>query len=181
MKRLSIIWRTAIIASILPAASSIAFGQNSLPAPGSGGSYNPGGSGGWNSSSLPAPGSGGSYSPNPGWGPGVPPPAGWGSPWGGGLNVNIGFGSPDWQNQGVITVMGCGYDSMGIWRTLPMRVSYSWNGVQYNVTVLSTWNPWSDMWNRGIDMPAYNTSYYINGQNFNFYAPLSTGTYYFNL
>lgn len=181
MKRLSTVWRKAMIALLLPLAS-IAFGQSSLPAPGSGGSYRPGGGGGWNSSSLPAPGSGGSYRPNPGWGPGVPPPAGWGSPWGGGgLNVNIGFGSPGWQDQGVITVMGCGYDSMGIWRTLPLRVSYAWNGVQYNVTVVSAWNPWSDMWNRGIDMPAYNTSYYINGQNFSFYAPLSTGTYYFNL
>lgn len=169
-KNLKRIIRLGLSAVLIPIAG-IALGQNSLPAPGSGGS------------SLPAPGSGASYQPNPGYGPGVPPLAGWGSPWGGGsgVNVNIGFGSPSWQNQGVITVIGCGYDSQGIWRTLPLRVSYTWNGVQYNVTVLSAWNPWTDMWNRGIDMPAYNTSYYINGQNYNFYTPLSTGTYYFNL
>ncbi len=177
MKRKNIISRIGGLLLML-GASGMAFAQSSLPAPGSGGSFQPGGGGG----SLPAPGSGGGFRPNNGWGPGVPPPPTWGSPWqGSGLNVNINVGSPGWQNQGVITVMGCGYDSMGVWRTIPLRVSYSWNGVQYNCTVVSAWNPWSDIWNRGIDMPAYSTSYYINGQTYNFYAPLSTGTYYFNL
>lgn len=152
----------------------------SLPAPGSGGSFQ-GGGGGFGGNSLMAPGSGGGFQPNPGPGPGpVPPP--WGSPWNGpGVNVNINVGSPGWQNSGNVTVVGCGYDARGIWRSIPMRVYYQWNGVQYNVTVLSAWNPWSDMWIRGIDQPAYNTSYYSHGQTYNFYAPLATGTYYFNL
>ncbi len=150
--------------------------QNSLPAPGSGG-----GGGG----SLPAPGSGGSFNPapsggpgGPGWGGGGP---GWGSPWGPGFGSNSLINSPSWQNAGVENVMACGYDAQGIWRTLPLTVSYSYNGINYNVTVINAWNPWTDMWNRNIDMPAYSTSYYARGVTYNYYAPLSTGTYYFNL
>lgn len=143
--------------------------QNSLPAPGSGGGFNP------------APPMGG-----PGMGqPAPPPPAGWGSPWGAsgpGVNLNINIGSqPGWQNQGYATVMACGYDAQGVWRVLPLYVSYEWNGAQYQVTVVNAWNPWTDVWNRGVDMPAYNTSYYLRGVTYDFYAPLSTGTYYFNL
>lgn len=82
---------------------------------------------------------------------------------------------------GVVSVVGCGYDDMGVWRTVPMTVSYSYNGVLYNATVLSAWNPWVDVWNNGIDVGAVNTSYYLNGANYNFYVVLSTGTYYFNL
>ena len=37
------------------------------------------------------------------------------------------------------------------------------------------------MWDRNVDQPAYNTSYYLNGTTFDFYTVLSTGTYYFNL
>jgi hypothetical protein len=70
---------------------------------------------------------------------------------------------------------------MGVWRTVPMHVSYSYNGVLYNATVLSAWNPWVDVWNNGIDVGAVNTSYYLDGVNYNFYVVLSTGTYYFNL
>ena len=163
--------------------------QNSAPAPGSGGGFNPAPANGigWNpgGSSAPAPGSGGGFQPaGPGPGPGGPA---WGSPWGGGwqaspsvvVNVNPGF--VEGMNSGTCNVVGVGYDAQGVWRTIPMTVSYSWNGAQYNVTVLSAWNPWTDMWNRGIDDTAYNTSYFLNGETYNFYVPLSTGTFYFNL
>ena len=141
--------------------------QNSFPAPGSGGG-----------NSVPAPGSGGGFSPNVGPGPGGPGFGPWGSPWG---NPGGPLSGPNWTNSGRMTVIGCGYDAQGIWRTVPLRVAYQYNGAQYNVTVLNAWNPWTDMWNMGVDQPAYNTSYYINGNTYNFYAPLSTGTYYFNL
>ncbi len=151
--------------------------QNSFPAPGGGG---PGGG-----NSAPAPGAGGSFRPNNSLmapGPGGPGPAGWGSPWNNPWNNPGGpLSGPNWSNTGTMTVMACGYDAQGIWRTLPLRVAYQYNGAQYNVTVLNAWNPWTDMWNMGVDMPAYNTSYFINGNTYNFYAPLSTGTYYFNL
>ncbi|MBD5283368.1 MAG: hypothetical protein HDS31_01995 [Bacteroides sp.] len=160
---------------ILAVAAALALGapalvaQNSFPAPGGGGG-----------NSAPAPGSGGSFRPNGGFGagPGVPPPT-WGNPW----NNNFGgpMSGPNWANSGTMTVLGCGYDAQGIWRTIPLRVAYQYNGIQYNVRVLNAWNPWSDMWNMGVDQPAYNTSYYINGNTYDFYAPLSTGTYYFNL
>ncbi len=156
--------------------------QNSAPAPGSGGGFNPAPANGigWNpgGSSAPAPGAGGSFQPAPPAGPA------WGGPWGGGWQsspsvvVNI---SPIISNSGITNVVGVGYDAQGIWRTVPMRVSYSYNGAFYNVQVLSAWNPWTDMWNRGVDQPAYNTSYFLKGQTYNYYAPLSTGTYYFNL
>ncbi len=142
-------------------------------------------------SSLPAPGTGGSFNPAP---INNNPPApigrpGWGANgigWNPGPNFNNpgpgpAWNNPNWQNQGTMNVMACGYDAQGIWRTLPLYVSYSYNGIEYDVTVLNAWNPWTSSWNVGVDMPAYNTSYYINGQNYDFYAPLSTGTYYFNL
>ncbi|MDE6330343.1 MAG: hypothetical protein K2L83_06490, partial [Muribaculaceae bacterium] len=69
----------------------------------------------------------------------------------------------------------------GIWRAIPMNVAYTYVGGQYNVTVLSAWNPWTDMWNRAINQPAYNTNYYLRGNTYDFYTVLSTGTYYFNL
>ncbi len=103
---------------------------------------------------------------------------GWGNPWG---PSPWGPAPVNWSNTGTANVLGCGYDSQGVWRVIPMKVAYQYNGMQYNVTVMNAWNPWSDMWNYGVDQPAYNTSYYINGNNYNFYAPLSTGTYYFNL
>ncbi len=159
-------------AGVLGAAS-----QNSLPAPGSGGGRPGGGGfgGGMGGNSLPAPGAGGQLAPPPG-GPYGPGP--WGSPWGGPMmNPN----GPGWQNTGRVTVMACGYDSYGVWRTIPLRVAYAYNGIQYNVTVINAWNPWTDMWNRGVDQPAFNTSYYLRGNTYNFYTVLSTGTYYFNL
>lgn len=84
-------------------------------------------------------------------------------------------------NQGVTKVIACGYDAEGIWRVLPLTVSYQYNGVQYNVNVLNAWNPWTDRWETRVDQQAYNTNYYLNGVTYSFYAPLSTGTYYFNL
>lgn len=95
--------------------------------------------------------------------------------------VNPPLSSPNWQNNGVTTVIACGYDTQGVWRTLPLRVSYNYNGAQYNVTVLSAWNPWTDSWNYGVDVPAFNTYYFLNGTYFDFYVNLSTGTFYFNL
>lgn len=174
----------AVVAMFGFASGAIA--QNSLPAPGSGSGPGGGGFGGGPVNSMPAPGSGGGFYPNGGPGgpgPGMPPPPNWGCPWNSGpsVNFNISVGSPGWQNSGKITVMACGYDSYGVWRTIPLRVAYSWNGVQYNVTVLNAYNPWTDMWVRGVDANAYNTSYYLRGNTYNFYTVLPTGTYYFNL
>lgn len=169
--------RRACAALVVTAMSAgVMSAQSSLPAPGSGGSFNP----------APANGIGWNPGPRPGMGnPGPPPPSGWGSPWYSPssivVNANFGSGESDWQNGGNMTVIACGYDAQGVWRSLPLYVSYQWNGVQYDVTVINAWDPWTDMWNQGVDMPAYNTSYYINGVTYNFYAPLSTGTYYFNL
>lgn len=177
-KRILISAVTAVIIG-----TSVVMAQNSAPAPGSGGGFNPNPPNGigWNpgGNSAPAPGAGGSFQPNNG-------PA-WGGPWGGGwqaspsviVNANPGFVAG--MNTGVCNVVGVGYDAQGVWRTVPMTVSYNWNGAQYNVTVLNAWNPWTDMWNRGIDDQAYNTTYFLNGQTYNFYVPLSTGTFYFNL
>lgn len=150
--------------------------QNSLPAPGSGGSFNPAPIGGGNPGGGPGWGNGNGI--GPGWGNnglGWNPGPGWGNP-------NPGWNNgPAFVNQGTVNVIACGYDARGIWRTLPLHVAYTYNGFEYDVTVLNAWNPWTSTWNVGVDMPAYNTSYYINGQTYNFYAPLSTGTYYFNL
>lgn len=149
--------------------STGALAQNSVPAPGSGGSFNP------------APSNGIGWNPGPGPGPMAPPPPSWGGPWGSGIYYSPSIVVNIPTNSGVKNVVACGYDAQGVWRTLPLRVSYTYNGVQYSVTVLNAWNPWTDMWMRGVDQPAYNTTYYINGQQFNFYTVLSTGTFYFNL
>lgn len=139
--------------------------QNSFPAPGGG-------------SSAPAPGTGGAFMPDsgPSWGGGYGP--GW-------SNFNnfgpMGCMGSNWQNQGVVSVVGCGYDMRGIWRIVPMRVAYTYTYGQYDCTVLSAYNPWTEMWNRGLDQPAYNTIYWLRGNEYDFYANLPTGTYYFNL
>lgn len=153
--------------------------QNSMPAPGSGGSFG-GGGGGFGGGSLPAPGSGGSFNPAPA---GPPPPPSWGGygPYYNGPSWGITIGTPSWENSGTVTVMACGYDNYGTWRTIPLRVSYVYNGIDYDVTVMSAWNPWTDMWNTGIGASAYNTSYYMRGNTYDFYTVLPTGTYYFNL
>lgn len=166
--------------------SITAVAQNSAPRPGSG-------------SSAPRPGSGSVLGPNGiGWNPGPvmgsrPPmvrpirplrpavvPSIWTDPFGG-ASISIGVTSPGWENNGIMNIMCCGYDAQDVWQEMPLRISYNWNGVNYNVTVLNAWNPWTGMWNVGVDMPAYATDYFINGQTYNYYVPLSTGTYYFNL
>lgn len=147
--------------------------QNSLPAPGSGGSFRPN--------------MGGPMGPNGiGWNPGPMYPGNWGSPWYSDWNnsptiivqptINAGL-----SDQGVTKVVACGYDAQGIWRVLPLTVSYQYNGVQYIVNVLNAWNPWTDQWDRGVDTPAYNTDYYLRGVEYSFYTVLPTGTFYFNL
>lgn len=87
----------------------------------------------------------------------------------------------DWMNQGTINVMATGIDSEGVTKQIPLFVSYNFNGVQYNVTVLNAWNPYTMTWDCNVDMPAYSTSYFFNGFTYNYYVMLSTGTFYFNL
>lgn len=147
-----------------------AFAQNSLPAPGSGGAYTPNVGPG-----LPPNGIG--------WNPGPAYPGYWGSPWNPGWTYSptIIVNQPAVSDQGVTRVVACGYDAQGIWRVLPLTVSYQYNGVQYDVNVLNAWNPWTDQWDRGIDLPAYNTSYVLRGKTYDYYVVLPTGTFYFNL
>ena len=84
-------------------------------------------------------------------------------------------------NKGEVATLACGYDATGVWRTIAMRVAYSSNGILYKSIVLSAWNPWTDMWERNLNVPAVNTNMEIQGATFKFYVVLSTGTYYFNL
>lgn len=143
--------------------------QNSLPAPGTGGGFRPSNGIGWNP------------------GPGPVGPQTWGSPWSPGWGygpagvVNGGPGFGNFANQGTIKVLGCGYDAQGVWRIVPMLVSYQYNGIQYNVNVINAWDPWTDMWNTDIDAQAFNTNYFLRGVTYNFYVVLSYGTFYFNL
>lgn len=149
-----------------------AFAQNSLPAPGSGGSFRPNNP----SPGMPANGIG--------WNPGPMFPGNWGSPWNNDWNNSptiIVNQTPSIPNQGITKVVACGYDAQGIWRVLPLTVSFQYNGVDYDVYVINAWNPWTDQWDRGVDTPAYNTSYYLRGQEYDFYCILPTGTFYFNL
>lgn len=141
----------------------------------------------------PAPGFGMSpgMAPTPN-GPGAPAPpppspaALWGSPWWNGWNqsptVTV---SPsvtiDNLNSGRMKVIACGYDAQGVWRVLPLYVQYNYNGVNYNVTVLNAWDPWTDMWNNDVDVQAFITDYTLRGVNYNYYVVLSYGTFYFNL
>lgn len=168
-----------------------AIAQNSAPAPGTGGIpmgpgpviSAPGSPSGLGNGPAPAPGSG-IYNPGT---PSPPPPSNWGGPWGPGygpsqpLILNTPLSTPNWQNSGITTVVACGYDAQGVWRTIPLRVQYTYNGAQYVVNVLAAWNPWTDCWNNDVDLPAFNTQYFINGNTYNFYTNLSTGTFYFNL
>lgn len=143
--------------------------------------------------SLPAPGSGGGFQPTapvggPGFGPGPGPiaPANWGSPWYSGWSYNPSIvASPiivnSVPNQGITKVVACGYDSFGTWRALPLLVSYQYNGVQYNVNVLNAWNPITQMWDKGVDVQAFNTDYVLRNQTYDFYTVLPFGTFYFNL
>lgn len=148
--------------------------QNSLPAPGSGGGFNP------------APSNGIGWNPGPAMPP-PPPPTNWGNPWnpvwvnGPSVVVSPSVGLGNFQNQGIVKVLACGYDAQGVWRVLPLLVSYQYNGIQYNVNVLNAWNPWTDQWERGVDVQAFNTTYILRGVNYNFYVVLPYGTFYFNL
>lgn len=89
--------------------------------------------------------------------------------------------NPNWENYGQMAVVACGRDAMGVWRTVPLHISYRYNGFQYNVTVLSAWNPWTDAWMDDLNLPAVNTYFTNNGTEYDFYVVLSTGTFYFNL
>ena len=110
--------------------------------------------------------------PNPGI-PNTPP--GWGAA---GFLANPPQGN---MNEGNINVMATGYESESVLVQIPLVVSYSFNGAYYDVTVLNSWNPMTQTWNIGVDTPAYNTSTFFNGFNYNFYVMLPSGTYYFNL
>lgn len=157
--------------------------QNSLPAPGSGGSFQPnvspsfggGWGGGWGA------GWGGGFNPGP------PPPSYWGSPWYDGWNYNPTIivqptvERNPLSEQGITKVVSCGYDIQGVWRVVPLTVSYQAKGSKYVVNVLNAWNPWTDKWDRGIDEPAYAVNYKLKGITYHYYVELPTGTFYFNL
>lgn len=180
MKRiiLGIISAAAVLLSVTGMSA-----QNSLPAPGSGGGYQPAGGGfggGFNA------GYNAGLNAGLGWNPGPPAPY-WGSPWYDGYNysptivVSPSVNQTDFQNQGTEKVVACGYDAQGVWRVIPLLVSYQYNGSQYVVNVLNAWNPWTDSWDKGVDVPAYNTDHWLKNVEYKFYVVLSTGTFYFNL
>lgn len=188
--------RHYIISAVFLFATTVAMAQMPIGGPGGPGPVinAPGSSAGIGNQPpgqpVPGPGFGNGPAPAPGsdiYNPGPPvnpqPPLANPGPPGplAPLVVGPALSSPNWQNAGTITVIACGTDAQGVWRTIPLRVSYTYNGAQYNVTVDSAWNPWTDSWNYGVDIPAFNTYYFLNGNYYNFYANLSTGTYYFNL
>lgn len=113
-------------------------------------------------------------------GPGNPPPPvappGWSTP---GMLVTPPSG--DWMNEGTMNVMATGYDTESVLVQIPLVVSYSFNGVNYDVTVLNAWSPYTQSWILDLDTPAYQTSYFFNGFTYNYYANLPSGTFYFNL
>lgn len=167
--------RVLVVLFVAVLSAMSIYAQNSLPAPGTGGSFRPNPIGsGMPGPVIPSPSMPG-Y--RPGLGAGCGP--GWGPGWTNYPSAPI--PSPSWTNQGETNVIACGYDATGVWRTIPMRVAYVYNGVDYDVTVLAAYNPWTDMWNRGLNVAAYNTNYYLRGVYYDFYTVLSTGTFYFNL
>lgn len=174
--RINRLTRGIVSMFLLGIASLAMMAQTSLPAPGSGGSFRPNTGG-------PGPVIG--ISPAPGMGPGMGPGWGggpaWGSPWGPAWNSPSVVVNTVPGNAVVTKVISCGYDAQGIWRVVPLTVSFQYNGVFYNVNVINAWNPWTNSWDRGIDVPAYSTSYYLNGNTYDYYVPLSFGTFYFNL
>ncbi len=152
--------------------------------------------------SAPAPGTGGKFTPNApinlGSNPGIvtPPPGSglapnvpmWGTsnsmmnggPWGPGA-----FSGPYNNNgpgfdYGQSRVIGVGYDVQDVWETVPMVINWHWNGFYYDVVVQSAWNPWTQMWESNLNVPAFQTDYTLRGVPYSFYVNLSTGTYYFN-
>lgn len=168
-----------ILAALILSFGSI-YAQNSAPAPGSGGAFTPNvgpGPGG--------PGPGGPGAPGNGFGPNVPM---WGSsnsmmnggPWGPGAFSGPYYNNGPGFNYGTAKVVAVGYDAQGVWETVPMVISYEWNGFYYDVNVQSALNPWTQMWDTNLDIPAFQTTYTLRGVPYTFYANLSTGTYYFN-
>lgn len=104
-----------------------------------------------------------------------------GGPWGPGA-----FSGPDNPpqvnlNNGISHVVSVGYDAQGVWETVPLIVDWDWNGAYYDVTVANAWNPWTQVWEDQLNIPAYQTSYTLRGVTYDWYVNLSTGTYYFNL
>ncbi len=87
----------------------------------------------------------------------------------------------DWQDNGHIVVIACGYDNMGIWRTVPLHIKYHYNGFQYVAIVLDAWNTNTETWDNNINIPAVNTYFTHCNEEYDFYVVLSTGTFYFNL
>ncbi len=172
----------AAMAFVLALSAFGVSAQNSLPAPGSGGGFRPSG-GGFGGPGFGGPGFGGGF--GPAYNPGPPPPPAWGNPWNNGYNPTVVI-SPtitvnNSANSGITKVIANGYDAMGVWRVVPLVVSYQYNGVQYNVNVLNAWNPWTDQWDKGVDQQAFSTDYVLRNVTYDFYVPLSFGTFYFNL
>lgn len=177
-----------LIAATIVSISTIS-AQNSAPAPGTGGAFRPNGG-----NSAPAPGAGGAFTPNVAQGAGPSAPFGpnvpmWGTsnsmlnggPWGPGAFSGPYNNGPGY-NYGESKVIAVGYDAQGVWETIPMVVSWEWNGFYYDVTVENAWNPWTQMWEGdNLDIPAFQTTYTLRGVPYSYYANLSTGTYYFNL
>lgn len=184
------IFKVSILSGLLFGAAFTAYSQEpigNIQGPGPVISA-PGSPSGLGQPPMPGPGIGNGPDPAPGSGvynPGTPPPVNPAPLAGNGpfapLVLNTPLSNPDWQNQGTMTVIACGYDAQSVWRTIPLRISYTYNGAQYNVTVDSAWNPWTDCWNYGVDQPAFSTYYFLNGNYYNYYTNLSTGTFYFNL
>lgn len=127
----------------------------------------------------PPPPFGGAVPPPPG--PQAPPPPGTVPPGWGAPGMLASPPSSDWMNAGTMNVMATGYDSESVLVQIPLVVSYSYNGAYYDVTVLNSWSPLTQTWNLNVDVPAYQTSYFFNGFNYNYYAVLPSGTFYFNL
>ncbi len=174
--RVRSIRRVWMVLMMLFAFGILAFSQTSLPAPGSGGSFKPD-----VSPNLPAHGIG--WNPAPWYGSSWNRPW-WNTGWNNGptivvrpvVNVNGNF-----QNQGIVKVVASGYDAEGVWRVLPLVVSYQWQNGRYTVYVLNAWNPWTNRWEQGVDEQAYPTNYYLHGQRYHYYVSLLTGTFFFNL
>lgn len=180
----------AIVALVLAGATGM-MAQNSLPAPGTGGGFQPSGGGfgggdfgaGWNA--------GWNAGVNSGWGwnPGPAYPPYWGSPWYSGWNNSPttivvapqNNQTSDFQNQGTEKVISCGYDAQGVWRVVPLLVSYQYVDSEYKVNVLNAWNPWDDKWDKGVDLEAYACNHRLKGVTYKYYVVLPTGTFYFNL
>ncbi len=146
--------------------------------------------------SLPAPGAGGSFRPDIGH-PMAPQTVSdgtrihrfrgnWGSPWNSGWNSEADNRcKPVACDSGtrVTRVVACGYDAQG---NLACAPAYGQLSIQRRpirgqrierLGILAI----GSMWDRGVDAPAYNTDYYLRGVEYSFYTVLPTGTFYFNL